>query len=259
MKRIALAIALASLATFPADEAAPRRTQDCPNVSVSCEDVVRKGESATFTALISGADPESKPTWKWTVSAGAILSGQDTPTIVVDTTGLPGNSTITATVKVTSFPEPCGSSASCTTGVMGIIIEDRIDEYGDIKFDDEKARLDNFAIELQNDPTAQGYIIAYGGRVGRRGEAMKRAGRAKGYLTDVRGISPQQVLTIDGGYQGDLRLVIKLRGRGAPPPEPSPTVDPKDVRFITSAPKPGIRRHRIKQRARSKARKPAGR
>ena len=39
----------------------------------------------------------------------------------------------------------------------------KIDEYGNIRFNDEKARLDNFAIELQNDPTAQGYLVCYGG------------------------------------------------------------------------------------------------
>jgi len=31
------------------------------------------------------------------------------------------------------------------------------DEYGNIKFNDEKARLDNFAVQLQNAPGSQGY------------------------------------------------------------------------------------------------------
>ena len=33
----------------------------------------------------------------------------------------------------------------------------KFDEYGNIKFNDEKARLDNYAIQLQNEPGAQGY------------------------------------------------------------------------------------------------------
>ena len=31
----------------------------------------------------------------------------------------------------------------------------RFDEYGNIRFNDEKARLDNFAIQLQNEPGAR--------------------------------------------------------------------------------------------------------
>jgi hypothetical protein len=247
MQRLAIAITLASLATFRADTEAARRAQDCPAVSVSCLDTVRVGEPATFSANIAGADPEGRLTFKWTVSAGTIQSGRETSSIVVDTAGVPRNSTLTATVDVTGLPEPCYSSASCTTAVITVNVEDRFDEYGDIKFEDEMARLDNFAVELQNWPQGVGYIIAYGGRVGRRGEALRRAERAKRYMTTVRGIPPEQVVIIEGGYQEDLRLALKLRGQDAPPPTPSPTVDPKDVRFIKSERKAGARRRRARR------------
>ena len=39
-----------------------------------------------------------------------------------------------------------------------------LDGYGNIRFLDEKARLDNFAIQLQNEPKTQGYIIVYAGQ-----------------------------------------------------------------------------------------------
>ncbi len=32
----------------------------------------------------------------------------------------------------------------------------KFDEYGNIKFNDEKARLDNYAIQLQNQPGVSG-------------------------------------------------------------------------------------------------------
>src|ERR1051325_8664958 len=38
------------------------------------------------------------------------------------------------------------------------------DEFGDIKCEDEMARLDNFAVTLQNEPSAKGLIVIYGGR-----------------------------------------------------------------------------------------------
>lgn len=242
MKRLALAFTLASLAAFNADNLAARCAQDCPHVSVSCEDVVTAGEPATFNANISGADPESTLSFHWTVSGGTIQSGQDTNSVKVDTTGLPRYSSLTATVEVKGLPGPCESSASCTTGVTTAIVEDRFDEYGDISFENEQARLDNFAASLQDWPQGVGYIIAYGGRVGRRGEALKRAERAKHYLTTVRYIPPEQVVIIDGGYQEDLRLVLKMRARGVPPPVPSPTVNASEVRFIKDRPRQGVRR-----------------
>jgi hypothetical protein len=218
------------------------RASECPVVNVSCADFVISGDPATFNANVMGGGADAELTYHWVVSGGTIQSGQGTSSVVVDTTGLPNSSSVTATVDVKGLPEPCPDSASCTTGVMTVITEDRIDEYGDIKFEDEKARLDNFAVELQNWPQGVGYIVAYGGRVGRRGEALKRAERAKGYLTGVRDIPAGQVVIIDGGYHERLMLALKLRGRDLPPPAPSPTVDPSEVRFIKSAPKAGARR-----------------
>src|SRR5438094_5783944 len=69
----------------------------------------------------------------------------------------------------------------------------KFDEFGDIKCEDEYARLDNFALQLQNEPPAKGVIIFYGGqtfrgRLPKRGEAEARAARLKSYLVGRRGI-----------------------------------------------------------------------
>jgi hypothetical protein len=58
------------------------------------------------------------------------------------------------------------------------------DEYGSICWEDEKARLDNFAIALLNDDL--GHIIVYDGKRACRGEAVARAIRAKKYLVEYR-------------------------------------------------------------------------
>ena len=107
-----------------------------------------------------------------------------------------------------------------------------IDEYGNITFEDEKARLDNFAIELQNDPTAKGYITCYGGRVGRAGAARRRCERAKKYLSGHRQIPAAQIVVVDGGYREDLTVTLWIVPPGASSPQAAPTVDPREVRFI---------------------------
>jgi hypothetical protein len=105
----------------------------------------------------------------------------------------------------------------------------QFDTYGRIARNDEKARLDNFAIQLQNDPGAQGYIIAYGGRRGPAGEAQTRADFAKNYLVTSRGIDPGRIVTVDGGFREEATTELWLVPSGATPPTASPNVDASEV------------------------------
>src|ERR1051325_2692990 len=86
----------------------------------------------------------------------------------------------------------------------------KFDEFGNICCDDEKARLDNFANQLQNEPDAQGYIIFYGGKrhnypychssrlvLPRRGEAEARVARLKPYIYYTRGIDPNRIVVVN--------------------------------------------------------------
>jgi hypothetical protein len=209
----------------------------CPTVSVSCPDTGTIGQPVTFTANVSAGDPNVTPTFNWTVSAGTISSGQGTSSITVDTTGVGGGTTITATVDVGGYDRSCSTSSSCTVSFARTIEARKIDEYGNIRFNDEKARLDNYAIELQNDPTAQGYLICYGGRKGRTGEGQRRCDRAKDYLVNTRGISGDRIVTVDGGYKEDLTVELWVVPSGAKAPQANPTVDPSEVK-ATPAPRP---------------------
>jgi hypothetical protein len=94
----------------------------------------------------------------------------------------------------------------------------KFDEYGNIRFNDEKARLDNYAIQLQNSPGSQGYIVAYGSCAG---EAQARADRAKDYLVNTRGIDAGRLVTIDGGCRSDLSVELWVVPTGATPPAAS--------------------------------------
>lgn len=206
--------------------------QKCPTVTVTCADLISGGAPTVFTANVSGGDEKVFPSYAWSVSGGTITSGQGESFIDVETTGLgfEGREPLTATVKVGGFPPECQASASCTTEAYVIRDFFPLDEYGDLSFADEKARLDNYAIALQDGAEMVGHIICYGGRRGRSGEAQARCTRARNYLVTRRKIDPGRLVTVDGGYREELTVMLWPLPRGVEF-TPSPTVDPSEVRF----------------------------
>lgn len=97
------------------------------------------------------------------------------------------------------------------------------DSYGTIGYEDLSARLDSFAIQLQNLPDAIGYVVAYGpeGERSGTGEAMLRV--QKNYLTNSRGIDEERLQTIYAGrYKDPTEALIQLWvvPGGASPPQP---------------------------------------
>jgi hypothetical protein len=199
----------------------------CPNVDVTCPDVLKPGEPMTFTASISGGDPAVTPAFKWTVSGGTITSGQGTSSITVDR-GDDGRRSVTAAVDVSGYVRECDISESCTLFPGDPPVSRKVDEYGDVRVGDEKARLDNFAVELQNDPTAYGYLICYGGRRGARGAARRRCERAKNFLVVSRGVEPRRLVALDGGYRESLTVEAWVVPFGAQPPLPTPNGTPNE-------------------------------
>lgn len=191
----------------------------CPSISSSCPDSVDPGQPITFTATVGQGTPPAT-TYNWTVSAGTITSGQGTTSITVATDNLGGQS-VTATLEVGGVDPSCTRTTSCTTSVKRPPNPPRkFDEYGNIRFNDEKARLDNFAIQLQNEPTAQGYIIAYGSC---DAEGTTRGNRAKDYLVNTRGIDSGRLVVVDGGCMPELKVELWIVPQGATPPTPDTT------------------------------------
>lgn len=208
-----------SSVTVRVKECAPP-VASCPNINILCPDNVAANAPITFSASVVGGTMNSAPVYNWSVSAGTITSGQGTPTITVDTTGL-GGQAIQATLEMSGY-NVSNCTATCTVQVPLIIQPRKFDEYPDIAFDDEKARLDNLAVQLQSEPDARGYIIAYGSRRGRTGEAAARARRAKDYLITMRGIDSGRIVVIDGGLRDQLAVELWLVPSGASPPTPRP-------------------------------------
>src|SRR5689334_16523683 len=92
----------------------------CPKTTVKCPDSVHKGEALKFTADIKGGDAQVTPTYNWSVSAGAIESGQGAATIQVSTKDLEADSTVTATVELGGYPRDCayGSTVASATAIV---------------------------------------------------------------------------------------------------------------------------------------------
>lgn len=189
----------------------------CPTLSVTGPSAaVNTGEPMTFTANVSGGS-QTNVTYNWTVSAGSITSGQGTPSITVDTAGLSGQE-VTATVEIggdlcAECPKTASSSGTITVPTPPTA--QKIDEIGAAQNDDVKARADNLAVALQNDPASTGTIINYGTPAQvRRREALLRT-----YLTRNRGIDASRLNFVNGGT-GDIKTELYVVPAGAAQPTP---------------------------------------
>jgi hypothetical protein len=135
----------------------------CTNVNgvTGPSGTTRGGDTMTFTANTSGP---VDVTYNWSVSAGTIESGQGTASITVRTTKEMAGSNVTATVELGGNAPTCNcvNTGSETAGIAPLDTPILVDEFGPLKDDDVKARIDNFYIQLQNDPNARGVIVNYG-------------------------------------------------------------------------------------------------
>lgn len=86
---------------------------NCPTVTLHCPALIKADERARFGADIAGVY-SFVPTLNWTLTAGEVVEGQGTGSILVDPKGAEGR-TIRVTVGVKDFGKRCG--ASCETRV----------------------------------------------------------------------------------------------------------------------------------------------
>jgi hypothetical protein len=201
----------------------------------------------TFTASVSGGDPEATFTYNWTVSAGTISSGQGTSTITVDTTSVAGQSS-TATVSLGGYDPKCRPpTQSGTTGIKPKPSPARkFDEYGTLSLDERNSHLDNYAIQLQNEPMSQAYVIVYGGRKSLPRSTTSLMNATKIYLVDTRGIEDSRIVTLDGGYREAPTTELWIVPQGSTPPQAHPTVDPSEIKAPIKK-KPAPKRTTVKK------------
>lgn len=191
----------------------------CPAIEITCPTAVAIDQPLTFSSRATGGVPaNASPVYNWSVSAGTIIEGQGTDTIKVDTKGLAGQ-TVRATLSMGGYTLEC--SADCAVTIpLPKLNSRKFDEFPDIARNDEKARLDNFAIELQNDPTATAYVIVYPGRASKRGDVQYHSSRIIEYLVHSRGLDERRIVTLVGAPREQLFVELWITPQGAAPPTP---------------------------------------
>ena len=225
----------------------PPPKSPCPfPVNVSAPTQINEGEIITYTADVAYSGTAGL-IYTWTVSPAnaRILSGAGTSTITVDSTNLAGQRITANLVVDDGSGEPsCRQTTQAATTVppteRRTIVGREFDTCCSCSYDDLKARLDNLAVELQNDPTTTTYVIAYGGRTSPIGQADRLLARARNYLVTERVINASRIILVNGGFREEDCVEIWIVPRGATPPQSSPTVQPGDVR--PSQPTPTRRR-----------------
>jgi hypothetical protein len=122
------------------------------------------------------------------------------------------------------------------------------DRYGGIPWAYEKARLDNFAVALLQDPLMIGYIVVYAGRESCAGYAQRRAVRARKYLVERRGVDWNRVIWQDAGYleQPSVMLLGQPRGdKSYTFNKPEPAKDMKIKKCRAQARRPQKRNSKV--------------
>ena len=196
----------------------PTVQPSCPSVEIACPTNISPEAPVTLSARVAGGNPIIAPIYNWTVTGGTIIEGQGTSLIKVDTQGLAGQ-TIQATLTMGGHTLDC--SATCTLSIPIPGAKPRkFDEFPDISRNDEKARLDNYAVELQNDPTATGYVLVYPARARKTTDAQKHSSRVIDYLVNSRGIDARRIVTMVGGSREQLKVELWIAPQGAKPPSP---------------------------------------
>src|SRR5688500_18258186 len=163
----------------------------CPDISIVCPTNIGINQPLTFKADVTGGNAAAPPVFAWTVSAGTIIEGQGTNTIKVDTSGLAGQ-IVRASLSVGGYHLEC--AADCQVSIpLPIVTVRRFDEFPALARNDEKARLDNFAIALQSDPKSTAHVIVYPGRSSKRGDAQHHSSRIVEYLVYSRGLDERRI------------------------------------------------------------------
>lgn len=190
---------------------------DCPRLQILCPSGIEAGQRITFDSLVSGSLGTAPFVYNWTISGGSIIEGQGTRSISVDTAGLEGQS-LTATAVLAGYDASNGRcSASCSISIPVPQTCRKFDEYPEITRNDEKARLDNLSVELQNDPFATAYVTIHPSERGKPGDFDKRSRNIIDYLMNARGLDSKRIVIKTGSVRPTSFVDIWLCPRGVSP------------------------------------------
>lgn len=205
------------------------KTRPCPyNFHLEGPDKITEGDLVTFAAINSGTAPiPLRYVWKVAPGNLRVTSGLGTPTITIDSMGM-GGKTINAELDVNDdvYDNKCRQVISVPTDVSKIpdTVDPkafRCDEFETKNPDDDKARLDNCVIQVQNTPDAQMYVIIYPGtdKISLSRNTYDRLSkRTLDYLVKSRGLDPRNLSIVKGSSRARTTYEIWVIPPGAAPP-----------------------------------------
>lgn len=120
-----------------------------------------------------------------------------------------------------------GPSSNSTFGIDG---PRRFDEWHDLVFKYEKARLDNISIVWREQSRNIIYLVIYAGKTACVGEAKARGIRAKNYLIK-RKVRAGNIVWIDGGWRDEVTTEVWIWPPEVGEPLTFPELESSDVKF----------------------------
>lgn len=167
---------------------AQNKLEICPTVLVAGpKGITKPGTDAVFIADVKGYSSKNL-TFSWTVSLGKIVAGENSRRIKIEVPHDIHKDVLKVTVEFRGLPDGCLATASAEgvvdTGTYDVF---PIDQYHEVGFQEEKARLDNLAIQVHNTTAdMKGYIIKNFGKTTSEQEIKRKIDRIKKFLFTFR-------------------------------------------------------------------------
>jgi len=226
-----------------ADAPIPTSTLDksetfvCPEIHVYGNIPYDEAETVNFSISTYNFEKPNDYSLMWKISAGEIVRGQGTDKITVKSKES-DLKRVTAFVEVSGLPYPCQKISSATAEFRRKLY--LTDSFEQASNGDIKARLDGYSVELQNNPTAKGYIIVYGNRSQANRDLERRMQLINNYLR-FRRLDVSRITLVRGGFRENTSSELWLSFDDNVQPIPTPTVDKRFIETPKQVRKPSRR------------------
>jgi hypothetical protein len=95
--------------------------------------------------------------------------------------------------------------------------------FGEYEYLNQAAILDGLAVMLEKNPGLRSYIIAYDGRLDRKGTAQKLAEGDRYYLSIESNIPTERVRLVNGGRREHRMVELWIASSDAAAPQATPS------------------------------------
>lgn len=138
----------------------------CPEISLIAPEGMLKIEvPVKFEVKIDDKTDKSKLEFEWTASKGKITKGQGTPEVILiarfEDSRINELVPVEVSIKIKGLPKNCSNDYFSETVNIGPPISDPIEpfvHFGKSSFDGKRSTIDNFYIDINNNPTTEGLI-----------------------------------------------------------------------------------------------------